>query len=428
MMPAILVAVAGCAAAPKVFAQADVFPSSVDIRLVQDATPDALLMQVQLHSTAPFGGILSALTVTIRYEAGSGAFLGGGTSFCPEWSAFSPSPVVINNGIAYRTYNGFGLTRLDDTPFDGGCGLSIPPGTWFTVTRIPVGGGVCTEFTLGNDAFTSAYNRDYYISTGGWDVTGQVIGGPVMAGACSLDCMGVAGGTALPGTPCDDGNPSTSGDAWSANCVCAGATVFDCPLLEANIGDACDDGDAGTVDDLVTVDCVCAGATAFDCPLLGANIGDACDDGNAGTVDDLVTADCACAGTIVLDCPLLGANIGDACDDDDAGTENDVVTEACVCQGEVGTGVSSTDPNAAMSIYPNPNFTGQVYLALAGAPMAMVTVQVRDAAGRSVLETKQVPQLDGRTYALDLADAAPGYYTVRVEMGGQIMTARLIRQ
>jgi hypothetical protein len=37
-----------------------------------------------------------------------------------------------------------------------------------------------------------------------------------------IDCEGVAGGTALPGTPCDDMNPNTGNDMWDANCVCMG--------------------------------------------------------------------------------------------------------------------------------------------------------------------------------------------------------------
>ena len=46
-----------------------------------------------------------------------------------------------------------------------------------------------------------------------------------LAEACEIlapDCEGTPGGTALPGTACDDGNPNTLDDIWSAECVCAG--------------------------------------------------------------------------------------------------------------------------------------------------------------------------------------------------------------
>jgi len=203
-------------------AQTDVIPSSVDLRLVQGATTGELIMQLRIHSSANFGGILSALTATIRYDPASGASLGSGTSFCNAWSAFTPTPVVLNAGIAYRTYNGFGINRLEDPVFDGGCATSLVPEEWFTITTIPVIGDGCTTFTLGNDAFTQQSNRNYYVSFGGHDVTGQVVGGSLIGGVCTPDCLGTIGGTALPGTPCDDSDPETSDDTWTADCVCIG--------------------------------------------------------------------------------------------------------------------------------------------------------------------------------------------------------------
>src|SRR5690606_20038062 len=165
--------------------QTDVIPSSVDLRLVQGASNDQLLMQMRIHSSAGFGGILSALTVTIRYEASSGSALGLGTTFCNSWSAFVPSPVVIDNGTAYRTFNGFGLSRLEDPVDDGGCAMVLPPEEWFTITTIPVAGDDCTSFTLGNDAFTSATNRNSYVSFGGHEVLVTVTSGPVDGGDCT---------------------------------------------------------------------------------------------------------------------------------------------------------------------------------------------------------------------------------------------------
>ncbi len=42
-----------------------------------------------------------------------------------------------------------------------------------------------------------------------------------------LDCENVAGGTALPGTPCDDGDPETYFDTWTPGCQCIGGTDED---------------------------------------------------------------------------------------------------------------------------------------------------------------------------------------------------------
>ncbi|MDO5656575.1 MAG: DUF5689 domain-containing protein [Flavobacteriaceae bacterium] len=52
-------------------------------------------------------------------------------------------------------------------------------------------------------------------------------------------------------------------------------------------------------------------AIAYDCPELEANIGDSCDDGNPNTVEDVVTADCACAGTPVTPSETCGTETFD---------------------------------------------------------------------------------------------------------------------
>ncbi|MEZ4739653.1 MAG: hypothetical protein R2818_09975 [Flavobacteriales bacterium] len=45
----------------------------------------------------------------------------------------------------------------------------------------------------------------------------------------NFDCEGVSGGSALPGTPCDDGNASTGNDVYQSDCSCGKATVvIDC--------------------------------------------------------------------------------------------------------------------------------------------------------------------------------------------------------
>lgn len=42
------------------------------------------------------------------------------------------------------------------------------------------------------------------------------------------DCNGVVGGSAMPGTPCDDGDPLTVNDTWSEVCVCSGSPTSAC--------------------------------------------------------------------------------------------------------------------------------------------------------------------------------------------------------
>ncbi len=220
-------------AAGSAWAQPDVIPSAVDARLVQGASSDQLLVQIKMQSNTGFGGLLSALTVTVKYDAASGQSLGQPVSFCPTWSAFTGTPVVTNGGFNYRTYNGFGSNRIGDPPGNGGCGTTIAANTWFTVGTIPVQGNGCTSFEIGHDAFTSQANRSYYISMNGWDVTGSVVGAAVNAGNCAVDCLGIPGGAALPGTPCNDNDPTTQNDTWNADCVCQGTQACTIPVVSS---------------------------------------------------------------------------------------------------------------------------------------------------------------------------------------------------
>lgn len=156
-----------------------------------------------------------------------------------------------------------------------------------------------------------------------------------------LDCTGEPGGSALPGTPCDDGNPSTGADQWGADCQCAGL-VIDCAGLpggDALPGTPCDDGLALTEDDVFGVDCLCAGIPVLvDCEgtLSGPALpGTPCDDGDSTTGADVWTFQCTCVGQ-VIDClgiPGGPAIAGAPCDDGDPATGADQWTTDCTCEG-----------------------------------------------------------------------------------------------
>ncbi|MCB0793509.1 MAG: fibronectin type III domain-containing protein, partial [Flavobacteriales bacterium] len=59
------------------------------------------------------------------------------------------------------------------------------------------------------------------------DNCGTCVGGTTGLSACVQDCSGTWGGAALPGTACNDGDPNTGNDTWTANCTCVGQ-VLDC--------------------------------------------------------------------------------------------------------------------------------------------------------------------------------------------------------
>lgn len=202
-------------------------PPVVDIDLRQ-STNDPSVLEVYLRANGDsFGDVLSGLTFTLRWVTTSPATLGTRVNACPDAINISATPQETNpllddvpTGFNYRTYNSFGLDFLADY------GCTLPQDEWSLVMSVPVENNTgCTEFNIVNDAWTDAPGnaRDYFVSLGGIDATGIIDGTPVQVGDCSTpDCLGVPGGTALPGTACDDQNPDTENDVWSESCVCTG--------------------------------------------------------------------------------------------------------------------------------------------------------------------------------------------------------------
>jgi len=116
-----------------------------------------------------------------------------------------------------------------------------------------------------------------------------------------------------------------------------GTPQYDCPNLNADVGDSCNDGNSNTTNDIVQSDCTCQGncvcTTQYN-PVCG-------DDGN--TYSNPCVA--ACAGITNytfgtcdtsgggVDCPNLNADIGDSCNDGNSNTTNDTVNSYCQCVG-----------------------------------------------------------------------------------------------
>lgn len=111
--------------------------------------------------------------------------------------------------------------------------------------------------------------------------------------AAQIDCLGVNGGTALPGTPCDDGNANSTADVWNNYCICTGYCSDWIEGATTVPGGMCNDGNPNTINDVMSADCYCHGfcAMQFGWP------GDPCDDGDPLTSDDIVDQwGCMCSG------------------------------------------------------------------------------------------------------------------------------------
>ncbi len=324
-------------------------PSSVDIDLAENATNDSLLVRVRANGS-PFTELLTAITFTVRCSAAAPGNFGPFTVPCIAAIPFTAQAVVTAGPYTYKTYNAFSTSLItDQCPAE-----AWPVGQWVTILSVKMNGvNMCTEYNIVNDTWTSANNRNFFISLNGLERVGSIDAQPASVGNCQGDCLGAVGGGALPGTPCDDGNACTVNDIWNPSCVCIGQfqdTDGDgtcdasdgCPadqlkvapgICGCGVSDADSDGD-GTVDclDGCPMDpaktapgiCGCNVADAdsdldgtADCNDLCPNdpnkvapgqcgcgngeTGTSCDDGNASTINDQVGSNCACAGTVV-DC------------------------------------------------------------------------------------------------------------------------------
>ena len=199
----------------------------------------------------------------------------------------------------------------------------------------------------------------------------------------SHDGSGCQPNYAPSGTPCDDGNLETSGDACNGGGLCTGSGTVTCDPDSACVswynvgtncfanyaapGTTCNDGDLATTGDSCNGGGVCAGST-IECPsdstcttwepdgttcvVSHAGVGTPCDDGDPTTLGEMCDGSGTCDGSTVLcpmdpnpcirwqyanpsqpsagDCVQVATESGLACNDSDPGTANDA------CDGEGG--------------------------------------------------------------------------------------------
>ena len=217
------------------------------------------------------------------------------------------------------------------------------------------------------------------------------ITGQTTTGQQTTDCLGVVGGTAVPGSGCNDNNPCTVNDTWNSSCQCVG-TIQDndgdgicnaqdnCPNTAGQIGSSCNDNNPCTTNDVLNSSCQCVGTfqdsdgdgtcdAQDSCPGTPGQVGSACNDNDPCTINDVLNANCQCAGTYADSdgdgacdaqdsCPNAAGQVGSACDDGNSCTTGDVLNAACQC---AGVPVADADGDGICDAQDNcPNTAGQI--------------------------------------------------------------------
>jgi hypothetical protein len=228
--------------------------------------------------------------------------------------------------------------------------------------------------------------------------------------------MGVPGGTALPGTACNDGDPSTVLDTWSAACVCAGYAVDCAGVINGSaIVDDCGNCTGGSTglppnpdsDGDGALDCFDLCPAAWDpdqADVDGDGVGDACD--NCPSWPNATQPDEDSDG------------VGDACDNcpdefnpgQEDGDGNGI---GDACEGN-NIGMVEHGANGRVVLRPNP---ARDLLYIAHDLIGVEALQVHDAVGALVL------RLPVGT-VIDVSRLAPGSYTLSLWGGDGRLLAR----
>lgn len=147
-----------------------VFASAQPMLDITMADNGAGQLEVRVRPDGPYDGLVSNLTFTIRWPEAAGMALDTANALYPAADYMYPSATQVVsglNGYLYRTFNAVSMVPMFEV------GQAWTAGTEYPLCTIDilVPG---TEFTLGNDAWTAANNRNYFCSLGGYNRTGIV--------------------------------------------------------------------------------------------------------------------------------------------------------------------------------------------------------------------------------------------------------------
>ena len=218
---------------------------------------------------------------------------------------------------------------------------------------------------------------------------------PVSIGSQVIDCLGVTGGSALPGTACSDNDPCTINDVYTAGCACVGTEQ----QVSAISGPA---QVFGWTDNTFSI-----------VPIAGATY--------AWVLDSLWTSADTTSASLTAFVQNTAQTVELCVNVTAAGCD---LSECKTVTVSPSVGISTVDAgsDAWLSVQPNPsNGAFQLTPSSDGTPM---TITVHDATGRTV--KAPFVAAGSRVITLDLGDAAPGVYYLLATRDDQHRTLKLM--
>jgi hypothetical protein len=295
----------------------------------------------------------------------------------------------------------------------------------------------------------------------------------------TVDCEGVVGGTALPGTQCEDGNPATSTEVWDNNCVCAvvDSTFFDCLNLPGGPnmpGTACSLPNTG-VDGTWNSNCICVPNNPDPChagfwAMQAYTVGDSVNNPNGTQTEpipfELWIWNQSSGGTGIYQFVWDfgdGSSSTDAYPthvyaasgpyticltmSDDAGCTSTFCDEISVDQDgilgmgtvlevrsaltirviqELPTGMDETPALEATKLWPNP-VTDNFSLALNSSRNGNLILTIVDLNGREVRTSNASVVAGNNQLPMDVSGLEPGMYVLRLSNGNNSAALRFVK-
>lgn len=162
-------------------------------------------MKTTLHLLTIFAVMLISIGAFAQPPGPYAVNISGIYSDCPPNSGFVQIQTVQNT-----------LPSINEIiPLDANCSFSV------TYEMSSLNGYFTLSFPC-NGALQNV-NLNYSVNVLVPDST--FLFATFMCNNTGVDCLGVPNGSAIPGSSCDDNDPNTANDIWSADCVCAGQTV-----------------------------------------------------------------------------------------------------------------------------------------------------------------------------------------------------------